>query len=193
MNYEELLKNICPNKPNYNELLECDEWKNLRERLLQSQPYCQHCKKGESLNNPPHFIKDYQYLYEDFNVNPIVKTKDPSDIDSVVHEIDISDLNPAFNFRTSLIPIILQIHHQYYRLQTLPWDYQRDCFMILCRECHYKVHEENFIPVFDKFHNNLSYQVCGRCKGYGYLPEFWHVENGICFECRGNRFVERLF
>jgi DnaJ-class molecular chaperone len=29
--------------------------------------------------------------------------------------------------------------------------------------------------------------VCIRCNGTGYLPQFMHVEAGVCFRCRGKR------
>ena len=35
--------------------------------------------------------------------------------------------------------------------------------------------------------------VCNRCGGTGRLPQYKHVENGICFKCRGNRFVKRYY
>lgn len=28
---------------------------------------------------------------------------------------------------------------------------------------------------------------CSRCNGSGYLPQYAHVERGICFKCRGVR------
>jgi DnaJ-class molecular chaperone len=33
---------------------------------------------------------------------------------------------------------------------------------------------------------NKKNEVCPRCNGSGYLPQYGHVENGICFRCRGN-------
>jgi|GEM_PF-3079553 len=27
---------------------------------------------------------------------------------------------------------------------------------------------------------------CGRCGGSGYLPQYRHVEGGVCFRCRGS-------
>lgn len=30
-------------------------------------------------------------------------------------------------------------------------------------------------------------KVCTRCHGSGRLPQFKHIENGICFKCRGVR------
>lgn len=33
---------------------------------------------------------------------------------------------------------------------------------------------------------------CYRCGGTGYLPEFKHVEGGICFRCRGRKEITRI-
>lgn len=30
---------------------------------------------------------------------------------------------------------------------------------------------------------------CSKCGGLGYIPFFGHIENGICFECYGNKYV----
>lgn len=32
----------------------------------------------------------------------------------------------------------LQIHHNYYKADTMPWDYPDDCFKTLCDLCHKK-------------------------------------------------------
>lgn len=31
---------------------------------------------------------------------------------------------------------------------------------------------------------------CSRCGGTGYFQEYRHIDNGICFRCKGNRFEE---
>ena len=31
--------------------------------------------------------------------------------------------------------------------------------------------------------------TCPRCRGIGRFPECKHIENGICFLCRGTKFV----
>ena len=30
---------------------------------------------------------------------------------------------------------------------------------------------------------------CDRCSGTGRLPQFNHIEAGICFKCRGNKYI----
>lgn len=37
--------------------------------------------------------------------------------------------------------------------------------------------------MFDDYFND---DVCTRCGGTGYLPEYNHVEGGVCFSCGGN-------
>ena len=35
--------------------------------------------------------------------------------------------------------------------------------------------------------------VCNRCGGRGELPQYRHVEGGICFKCRGNKSVKMYY
>ncbi|MCT8988306.1 hypothetical protein [Shewanella phaeophyticola] len=43
-----------------------------------------------------------------------------------------------------------------------------------------------------KFHQkqrhtfSYSYNICRRCGGGGYLPQYSHIANGICFSCHGD-------
>lgn len=32
--------------------------------------------------------------------------------------------------------------------------------------------------------------TCSRCLGRGHLPQYNHVEGGICFKCRGNKVLK---
>jgi len=34
------------------------------------------------------------------------------------------------------------------------------------------------------------HSTCSRCSGTGHLPQYKHVEGGICFKCRGNKVVK---
>lgn len=56
----------------------------------------------------------------------------------------------------------------------------------LCEDCHKKRHQTMSIPMLD---SQLRYikdmQICDRCGGSGYLPQYHHVEHGICFKCGG--------
>ncbi len=100
------------------------------------------------------------------------KTNDPSD----------------FTFPSSYVKS-LNIHHKYYIENHLPWDYEDDALITLCAECHQLKHQKEKIPVY-RDHispNNISRyaDICSKCGGSGYIPQYIHVENGICFQCHG--------
>jgi len=93
--------------------------------------------------------------------------------------------------------VILQLHHKYYINDgRKAWEYDDDCFQVLCRKCHEHIHETEDIPVFDseedKNNNSpnqhLCPEICCRCEGLGYIEAFRHVQNGICFQCWGEGF-----
>ncbi len=86
----------------------------------------------------------------------------------------------------------LHIHHKYYDKSKLPWEYPDDAFQTLCWECHEKLHQNIKVPVYDgqKIIDYLT--PCKRCSGAGEFPEYYHVENGICFGCNGAKYEELI-
>ena len=38
-------------------------------------------------------------------------------------------------------------------------------------------------------HKLANTVTCPRCGGTGYLPQYRHIENGICFKCRGAKVI----
>lgn len=89
-----------------------------------------------------------------------------------------SEENPVFRG--------LNVHHKYYVKGKSPWEYKDDALITLCGNCHKKKHEEGNVPVIDMFGKKIAdTNVCPRCKGSGYLPQFDHVADGICFKCNG--------
>ena len=34
----------------------------------------------------------------------------------------------------------LNVHHLYYKHNSKPWEYPNDAFLVLCKECHQKIH-----------------------------------------------------
>src|SRR5690242_17975623 len=107
----------------YNELLNSDEWHSKRiEILARDSNCCSNCKRTETVH-----LKNYpntdNYIYFDYSQNSIIKVADPEFIlNGILHEIDLSDLDPAWNVKTSNHPIYLQVHHKYYIRNRLPWD-----------------------------------------------------------------------
>jgi 5-methylcytosine-specific restriction endonuclease McrA len=85
----------------------------------------------------------------------------------------------------------LHVHHNYYIKNTLAWQYLDTALTTLCHICHKKFHEENDVYVYM---NQLQAQnkekgevveLCYKCDGSGYLPEFHYKDNGICYACGG--------
>lgn len=88
------------------------------------------------------------------------------------------------------IEIILHVHHKYYIRGRKPWEYDDDALITLCNWCHWDIHQKpDSIVIFDEgiiIPQNLI--LCSRCGGAGGFPERKHVQQGICFRCKGNRF-----
>lgn len=80
----------------------------------------------------------------------------------------------------------LNIHHEYYIHGKKPWEYPNEALITLCANCHHKRHQEKQIPLYTESHHLIKNLItCCRCGGTGYLPQYHHVENGICFNCWG--------
>lgn len=87
--------------------------------------------------------------------------------------------------------VVLHVHHKHYINGLDPWEYKDSELVTLCEDCHSKVHFEQKVPfyIFDgnKF-VEACYISCSRCGGAGYLYQYRHVQNGICFRCHGQRY-----
>lgn len=87
----------------------------------------------------------------------------------------------------------LEVHHKRYIYNRLPWEYKNDDLITLCNHCHTDFHQNNKVPVYSEDELiELEYEICDRCNGYGYLPEYRHVQNGVCFKCQGEKYVQPL-
>ncbi|MFC3809326.1 hypothetical protein [Lacihabitans lacunae] len=85
----------------------------------------------------------------------------------------------------------LHVHHNYYQIGYKAWEYSNDALLTLCWECHENLHKKTKIKILGRNGEFLEEKnVCKRCYGAGYLQEFSHVENGICFRCNGYRFEQ---
>lgn len=85
----------------------------------------------------------------------------------------------------------LHVHHKYYKINTLPWEYDDQALKTYCLDCHEKIHKNQKIKLLDskgKIITNLT--PCKRCHGAGWIPKYSHVENGICFKCYGAKYYE---
>ena len=80
----------------------------------------------------------------------------------------------------------LNIHHKKYIIGRKPWEYDADSLVTLCENCHHNIHEKVITPILDESGNRLGVaMICDKCGGSGYLPQYKHVEHGICFKCKG--------
>jgi hypothetical protein len=87
----------------------------------------------------------------------------------------------------------LQLHHRYYQEGAMPWEYPDDAFIPLCWTCHAKLHTTEEIRHLDKDGiEKGTLKPCHRCHGTGYFPEYNHVEDGICFHCRGAKYEQLI-
>ena len=102
--------------------------------------------------------------------------------DPNISENSTRETEPPFS------PKGLNIHHKYYIKGKKPWEYDNDALITLCQDCHKLEHQTKQTPVYMNLHekNIMGYaQICDRCDGSGYLPQYSHVEGGICFKCQG--------
>lgn len=87
----------------------------------------------------------------------------------------------------------LNVHHKYYIKRKFPWDYEDDALITLCESCHKLTHKVNKTPIYRSIIPTKtldSYaQVCDRCGGGGYLPQYDYYCNGVCFKCWGEGVV----
>ena len=81
----------------------------------------------------------------------------------------------------------LEVHHKYYIWNKLPWEYDKDALTTLCVSCHKDEHfgKRRIVYTDDTLTRKKILQSCLRCNGSGYLSEYNHVQNGICFACGG--------
>jgi hypothetical protein len=87
----------------------------------------------------------------------------------------------------------VHIHHKYYQEDLMCWEYPSTALIAYCSYCHKDFHANNKVDHFDKDGNNIGeLTACGKCASAGYLPEYEHVENGICFDCCGARFIDLI-
>lgn len=96
--------------------------------------------------------------------------------------------NEGNRLKNPIIPRGLNVHHKYYVAGKNPWEYSNDALITLCQDCHCDEHKSTRTPVYkDLYYKHvMAYaQICDRCGGSGYLPQYQHVEGGICFKCQG--------
>lgn len=165
--YEELLIKNGLNI-GYGDLLSTFEWcKKRNEIIKRDQKKCKVCKAEETIFLERGLHVNIEVVYENFDIEPILKEADKQ--------------------------IILHVHHTYYILDKLPWEYENSSLVTLCHNCHNDIHRVEEIPVYSTVGDILAkISPCDRCHGTGYLQQYSHVMGGVCFKCNGSKY-NRLF
>lgn len=106
-----------------------------------------------------------------------------------------SNINIVSTLYLSENPVVLNVHHKRYIIQHKAWEYADEDLITLCNECHTKIHQAIGVRVYSDengYMKQISLTPCSRCSGTGYFPEYKHIQNGVCFRCRGARFEELI-
>lgn len=177
----------------YTILLKTHEWKQFRNSVQRREKNtCQHCNKRCNDGYKLMYVKD-------------PKTKKRSILDVPIIEVFVEVEKEIYHFGEIVgiytievlkrikmeEPRIGHVHHTYYISGRLPWQYPQEDLQFLCHLCHAHIHQHEKIPVYS---NNSKTEcryltLCDKCNGSGYLPQYEHVQNGICFQCNGECFA----
>jgi len=178
MTLEELISKHQGEYISYIQYLFTEEWLNKRQVIIERDNHkCTNCKRGSTF-----YIKNWgsPIKYHLWNINNTGEHA-PWHIKGD-NSLTLADKHYH-----------LEVHHKKYILNRLPWDYKNDDLTTLCNHCHTDFHNNNKVPVFSEDGLiELEYEVCTKCNGAGHLPEYNHVENGICFQCKGERYMQPL-
>lgn len=176
MTLKELLLKYQGEHITYSQYLTTEEWQVKRNEIIERDHYlCTSCKKAatfylKNFNSPIKF-HFWNVSEEDGRIMPL-KANEKS-------RLEITD--KAYH---------LEVHHHRYILNRLPWDYKNEDLITLCNHCHTEFHQHNKVLVYSEDEKTeLEYEPCSKCHGTGYIPEYRHVQEGLCFQCMGNRYL----
>lgn len=80
----------------------------------------------------------------------------------------------------------LEVHHKCYRKNVPIWDQNESEYVTLCNICHEIIHNNQLIPFYNENGRIIQFMTpCLKCNGTGYLKQFQHISNGVCFSCYG--------
>lgn len=184
--FEEIKSNYKnPSDIPYFELLKTKEWFDKREIILtRDGQKCTTCGKFPTMAHYDFNASKTVHIW--FGEEKLVHSKNEDGINT-------KNYLPEITFADK--PYSLHVHHKFYILDKLPWEYTDDSLIVLCNWCHWVYHENNIVPVFKSLDDKLE-QVdmtpCSRCHGAGLFPEYKHVESGICFRCKGKRYEQLI-
>ncbi|MGF7077160.1 hypothetical protein [Mucilaginibacter sp. 3215] len=171
----------------YELLLKTKEWRDIREKVLLRDNYtCTNCYKAATVKMNP---TDLGY-YRKPNPEEIERNRKPITIDwgdGILRKMYHAPI-VAVKIEN---PVILHVHHLYYVLGNLPWQYDLQALVTVCHACHLEIHKTQQIPVYsdDNLTQLLELKFCDRCFGTGFLAQFIYFHEGVCFACGGYKFT----
>jgi len=178
MRFQVLLNQKRKEEITYSDLLETDEWKECIAKIIKSQsPYCTKCGHSES------------FFYNGKHIATI-----RSESLFGFYQGERADIEEEYFFESEK-NIYLHVHHKHYILGRLPWEYSNEELTTLCNWCHWEIHQNQKIKVYQQTSHGLeevNFTPCSRCSGAGVFPEYSHVQSGICFRCSGTRYEELI-
>lgn len=169
--YFELLKKYnSQSEIPYYELLQTKEWFDKRKSILKRDGNC--CTKCKRTETEYFDGIGYWWLSNEERIEKVV-LKDESIETEIKHEVILSERSDK--------PYHLHVHHHYYILSNLPWEYPDEALVTICNWCHWSFHLENKVPVYEtnQMQINLNFKPCARCNGTGWFQEYKHVESGF--------------
>ncbi|MEO6149946.1 MAG: hypothetical protein ABIN95_09025 [Mucilaginibacter sp.] len=204
----------------YKELLNSSKWKAKRKEIIEAYKLkCSMCNNATytetSIRGRLKFMerirKDFIGSGFTYNFKVTFKSANGVELYSTIHtykDLNNTDLNRATVLYNSTEAIIinaikldakwiyvrnLHVHHTYYQDGRLPWEYPDIALKVICWSCHEKLHKNETINWLDT-NGNIKGELnpCPRCFGAGWFPEYVHVENGVCFECSGAKYIELI-
>lgn len=184
---QKLLTDLNGSPPSYAQLLSTYDWRRVRDLIIKRDKHCcTHC--GTTATE--YVMGRHLRLYSDIEVSHLINSGF-----RIYTADDMLDLETGYAVSTwCQKPIYLHVHHHYYILGKYPWQYNEQALVTLCNSCHTELHENIRIPYFqdESRQIELSLEPCHRCHGAGHFEEYAHIQNGICFLCRGAKYMELI-
>lgn len=183
INYESLLKKISEGYVSYSDLLFTVEWKNKRDGILQRDGHrCTKCRKEKTWKHFDEESRKIFHLWFSAEKPKLVKREDGTYEEGDLPEIMGTDKAHY-----------MHVHHRYYILNRLPWEYDDEALITLCNWCHWELHKNEEVDVlYEDGLTKAKLNPCIRCNGAGWFPEHSHVQGDTCFRCRGSRYEQPL-
>jgi len=161
-------------------------------RNRHTETYCGISNDGTLFLFEPELIKDRSR--KDIVINRAI-TQDQ------IEYFAIGKKGAIWNFSECYLPFkldkqkIMHVHHVYYIYENLPWEYEDDQLTTMCDSCHSEYHKHVKVKMYTRANGELkelNYTPCLRCNGAGHFHSFRHIQGGICFRCKGERFEELI-